>query len=69
MSVAFDTLHHSVFDHLIVIGVKDQALELFQSYLSDGRMAVKLKERVFEIHAIQRVPSSAHRNNKEIQCI
>ena len=46
-SSAFDTLQYSLLvDRLRKIGVQDHALEGFQSYLCDRRMAVKLKEHV-----------------------
>ena len=85
LSAAFDTLKHSVLiDCLREIGLQDEALEWFQSYLSDRRMAVKIKEHVSELpsckircltrisvgtYVIQRVLSSAHDINKKIRCI
>ena len=42
LSAAFDTLKHSVLiDRLNEIDLQDKALEWFQSYLSDRRMADK----------------------------
>ena len=35
------------------IGLQDKAIELFQSYLSDRRMAVKLKEYVSELQVVK----------------
>ena len=49
-SVAFDTLKHSVLIyHLREMGLQDKALELFQSYISDRRMTVTIKEHVSEL--------------------
>ena len=47
LSAAFDTLEHSVLiDRLREIGLQDEALEWSQSYLSDRKMAVKIKDHV-----------------------
>ena len=54
LSAAFDTLKHSVLiDRLREIGLQDKALEWFQSYLSDRRMAVKIKEHVSELQVVK----------------
>ena len=54
LSVAFDTLKHSVLiDRLREIGLQDKALEWFQSYLSDHRMAVKIKKHVSEQQVVK----------------
>ena len=40
-------------DRLREIGLQDKALEWFQSYLSDRRIAVKIKEHVSELQVIK----------------
>ena len=47
LSAAFDTMKHSVLIYRRrEIGLQDKAIEWFQSYLSDRRMAVKINEHV-----------------------
>ena len=54
LRVAFDTPKHSVLiDHLREIGRQDKALEWFQSYLSDRRRPVKIKEHVSELQVVK----------------
>ena len=53
-SASFDTLKHSVLiDRLREISLQDKALEWFQSYLSDRRMAVTIKEHVSELQVVK----------------
>ena len=48
------TLKHSVLiDRLRDIGLQDKALEWFQSYLFDRRMAVKINEHVSELQVVK----------------
>ena len=54
LSAAFDTLKHSILiDRLRYIGLQDKALEWCQSYLSDRRMAVKIKQHVSELQVVK----------------
>ena len=54
LSAAFDTLKHSgLIDRLRDIGLQDKTLEWFLSYLSDRRMAVKIKEHVSELQVVK----------------
>ena len=54
LSAAFDTLKYSVLiDHLSEIGLQDKALEWFQSYLSDRRLVIKIKEHVSELQVVK----------------
>ena len=54
LGAAFDNLKHSeLIERLRVIGLQDKAFEWFQSFLSDRRMAVKIKEHVSELQVVK----------------
>ena len=54
LSAAFDTLKQLVLiDRLREIGLQDKALECFQSYVSDRRMAVQIREHVSELQVVK----------------
>ena len=54
LSAAFDTLKNSVLiDRLGEISLEDKALEWFQPYLSDSKMAVMIKEHASELQVVK----------------
>ena len=54
LSAAFDSLQHSVLVHgLKGIGDQDPPIEWFQSYLSDSRIVVKIKDHVPEPQVVK----------------